>query len=141
ANKVFTLSKHHPVGIMLYNSASFMGTPWETIIKVYRKQLGEKSFPLLKDYQNDFIEFIKSKSYYTDADMQIGFLENFAFNIIDSVIRDTIKIDPEITKDPSDVNKERFLLLFEKKIDELILAWQREVTFCPEFNEYTFELF
>lgn len=45
ANKVFTLSKQHPVGIMIYNSASFMATPWETIIKVYRKQLDKKSFP------------------------------------------------------------------------------------------------
>ena len=43
ANKVFTLSKRHPVGIMIYNSASFMLTPWETIIKVYRKQLGKKN--------------------------------------------------------------------------------------------------
>lgn len=37
ANKVFSLSKHHPVGIMIYNSASFLSTPWEIIIKVYRK--------------------------------------------------------------------------------------------------------
>jgi len=58
ANKVFTLSKFHPVGIMIYNSASFMSTPWETIIKVYRVQLGEKCFPKLKDYQQDFIEFL-----------------------------------------------------------------------------------
>ncbi len=27
ANKVFTLSKQHPVDIMLYNSAEFMSTP------------------------------------------------------------------------------------------------------------------
>uniref|UniRef100_UPI0040476E04 hypothetical protein n=1 Tax=Roseivirga sp. TaxID=1964215 RepID=UPI0040476E04 len=40
ANKVFTLSKTHPVGVMIYSSASFMQTPWEIIIKIYRKQLG-----------------------------------------------------------------------------------------------------
>jgi len=39
ANKVFTLSKRHPIGIMLYNSGSFMTTPWETIIKIYRKKI------------------------------------------------------------------------------------------------------
>lgn len=37
ANKLFTLSKYHPVGIMVYSSAAFMTTPWETIIKIYRK--------------------------------------------------------------------------------------------------------
>lgn len=67
ANKVFTLSKHHPVGIMIYNAASFMGTPWETIIKVYRHQLGNRCFPSLRDYEVDFIAFLRSscKSWFT----------------------------------------------------------------------------
>ena len=34
ANKIFTLSKYHPVGIMIYNNATCMGTPWETINRV-----------------------------------------------------------------------------------------------------------
>jgi len=37
ADKLFSLSKHHPVGIMIYGNASFMGVPWETIIKIYRR--------------------------------------------------------------------------------------------------------
>ena len=37
ANKLFSLSKYQPVGIMLYQNASFMGIPWEVIIKIYRK--------------------------------------------------------------------------------------------------------
>jgi len=64
ANKVFTLSKYHPVGIMIYNSANFLSTPWETIIKIYRKQLGEKSFPTLIEYQKDFIQFIHDKCFF-----------------------------------------------------------------------------
>ena len=63
ANKVFTLSKQHPVGIMIYNSASFMATPWETIIKVYRKQLGNTSFSTLKEYKQNFIAFLRTKSF------------------------------------------------------------------------------
>jgi hypothetical protein len=43
ANKVFTLSKYHPVGVMIYNSASFMETPWETVIKMYRRQLTRRT--------------------------------------------------------------------------------------------------
>ncbi len=38
-NKLFSLSKHHPVGIMVYGAAELLGTPWETIIKVYRQGL------------------------------------------------------------------------------------------------------
>lgn len=37
-NKIFTLSKIHPVGILVYNNADFMSFPWETIIKLYRAQ-------------------------------------------------------------------------------------------------------
>ena len=58
ANKLFMLSKFQPVGIMVYGSASFMTVPWETIIKVYRKELDEKSFDKLVDYANDFFRFL-----------------------------------------------------------------------------------
>lgn len=30
-SKVFTLSKVHPVGVMIFGNAEFMGYPWETI--------------------------------------------------------------------------------------------------------------
>lgn len=44
ANKIFTLSKYQPVGVMFYGNADFMGIPWETIIKIFRKRLGAASF-------------------------------------------------------------------------------------------------
>lgn len=50
ANKIFTLSKYHPVAVMTYSNAAFMGVPWDIIIKEYRKELDDKSFPMLKDY-------------------------------------------------------------------------------------------
>lgn len=61
ANKLFTLSKYHPVAIMIYNAASLTGVPWEVIIKEYRSYIGENSFPELKDYAMDFWNFIDSK--------------------------------------------------------------------------------
>ena len=58
ANKLFMLSKYHPVGIMVYSSAEFMQVPWELIIKLYRKNLGKKSFEAIEQYRDDFLEFI-----------------------------------------------------------------------------------
>jgi hypothetical protein len=58
ANKIFTLSKYHPVGIMIYGAASFMGVPWETIIKIYQSKLCRTSFSELEGYAKDFINFI-----------------------------------------------------------------------------------
>jgi len=40
ANKLFSLSKYQPVGIMIYQNASFMEVPWEVLIKIYRDKLG-----------------------------------------------------------------------------------------------------
>ena len=54
ANKIFTLSKYEPVAIMTYNNASFMGVPWDIIIKKYRQTLDHKSFCDLNDYIDDF---------------------------------------------------------------------------------------
>lgn len=60
ANKIFNLSSVHPVGITIYNTLDFMGIPWETVIKMYRKQLGSKSFKCLFQYAEDFLEYIKN---------------------------------------------------------------------------------
>lgn len=46
-NKLFMLSKYHPVGIMVYGNAELLGVPWEGIIKGYRKELGEKFLELV----------------------------------------------------------------------------------------------
>lgn len=58
ANKLFTLSKYHPVGAMVFSNANFFDVPWETILKVYRQKLGRKGFPTLRDYANDLIRFL-----------------------------------------------------------------------------------
>jgi hypothetical protein len=58
ANKLFTLSKYHPVGVMIYDSGSLIDVHWETIIKEYRSKLGKKSFVNLKEYADDFWRFI-----------------------------------------------------------------------------------
>ena len=69
ASKIFTLSKYHPVGIMVYGSADIMGVPWETVIKAYRSQLEKKDFATIDKYAQDFI------SYLTDETMLFSELE------------------------------------------------------------------
>lgn len=60
ANKIFALSLFHPVGVMIYNNASYCGIPWETIIKSYRNYLGNKTFDELSEYGDNFINFLKN---------------------------------------------------------------------------------
>ena len=59
ANKIFTLSKYHPVSILIYNSAEFNGVPWEIVIKEYRNYLGSKNLDRTQDYYRNFLEFLQ----------------------------------------------------------------------------------
>jgi hypothetical protein len=62
ADKIFSLSKYHPVGIMVYGNAAFMGVPWETVVKIYRSQLGERCFSSLRLYAENFLSFLSRES-------------------------------------------------------------------------------
>lgn len=62
ANKLFSLSRVAPVGLIVYANASLMSVPMEIIIKEYKKKLADKIFPELKDYVSDFISFLESNA-------------------------------------------------------------------------------
>ena len=141
ANKVFTLSKIHPVGIMIYNSATFMSTPWETIIKVYRKELGDNSFSTLDLYQQDFIHFLQKKEFYTDDDTQLLFLENFISEIVDSIINDVVEQNRQLINNPTSNSKSQFIAALEQRVDELIKYWSSNTDICVEFTNYTIDKF
>lgn len=79
ANKIFTLSKFHPIGVMIYSSSSFMETPWEIIIKLYRKELKDKYFDLVEHYKDDFIRFLRASDFFTNTEGQLSKLKSFAY--------------------------------------------------------------
>lgn len=69
ANKLFALSKHEPIGVMVFNEASLLGAPWETIIKIYREELGGRFFETTAEYAAHFIEFLnKNTSIFPEQD-------------------------------------------------------------------------
>jgi hypothetical protein len=60
ANKLFMLSKYHPVGIMVYGPAELMGVPWETAIKMFRAELHTTNFDRLIQFAEHFINFLEN---------------------------------------------------------------------------------
>jgi len=88
ANKLFALSKYRPVGVMVYGRASFMQTPWETIIKVYRRHLGKKGFPLLEDYAKDFMNFLDDGNKLFPDVVQERFVSMMTRGYFDLILRD-----------------------------------------------------
>ena len=104
ANKVFTLSKYQPVGIMVYDSADLMGIPWETIIKECRSSLGDTCFPTLEGYANYFFDFIGNNNNLIPAYIKKNYVEDRAYNhlnMIYSELKDlaskSIETDKETT--------------------------------------------
>jgi len=84
AEKLFALSKHHPVGIMVYGTASLCGVPWEMIIKHFRKTLGEQSFDTVQEYATNFWNFLCSSNNIIPNDLKdnhlISILKNNVFS-------------------------------------------------------------
>lgn len=85
ANKIFPLSKLHPVGVMIYGNTGFMESPWETIIKVYRKQLGRRSFPELPQYLDDFVEFLEKQEWLNLTELQASHVTRLVTQYYESV--------------------------------------------------------
>ncbi|WP_175924448.1 hypothetical protein [Burkholderia latens] len=74
-NKIFQLSHHQPVGIMIYDSGSLLGVPWEIIIKEYRKDLGTASFDTIEEYADHFVSFISNnKLFFPDAERDANYV-------------------------------------------------------------------
>jgi hypothetical protein len=57
-NKLFTLSKYRPVGVMVYGASEFMGVPWESIIKEHRRELGKAKHAALRGYVDAFMAWM-----------------------------------------------------------------------------------
>ena len=70
ALKLFTLSKYRPVGVMVYNNSSILGVPLETIIKLFRSELGSDAFDTLPEYGEAFISYLDGNSSLFPGDVQ-----------------------------------------------------------------------
>ncbi len=85
ANKLFSLSKFHPVGIMIYGNASLMGIPWQTLIKIYRKKIGSTEYNSLQEYATNFIDFLSSDVISIPDDVQKEYIKFSIYSYFDFV--------------------------------------------------------
>ncbi|WP_425410552.1 hypothetical protein [Hyphococcus sp.] len=69
-DKLFPLVENQPVGVMIYNNAEIMSTPWETVISLYREQARSRPLDTVAAYAEDFMEFISGNPDLFPADHQ-----------------------------------------------------------------------
>lgn len=115
ANKIFTLSKHHPVGIAIFGTASYnCCIPWEIVVKMYRDQLGTTVKNTIKEYAFDFFNYLEGykKKYLSQDDINkalcrdvFDFWRIMVLNKKPNELENGFKIDdlPEIKKRLADI--------------------------------------
>lgn len=103
ANKLFTLSKYHPIGIMIYGNSTLLDVPWETIIKMYRKKLGNSKFNMLDEYAKNFLEFLNNNKRLFSEKMQSKYFYDYITGYFFNRVKEDIK--NEITKGIQNKNK------------------------------------
>lgn len=107
-NKLFSLSKHHPVGIMIYDNANIMDVPWETLIKVYRKRLGKESKLSLQEYVDDFLQFLRNDFFSEQVQEryleriiteQLSYLKSEIYNLVNEELEASGAVSESKTKE------------------------------------------
>lgn len=139
ANKIFELSKKHPVGIAIYNNLDFHGIPWEVIFKTYRDvHLRERSFPMLKEYAEDFWtylhSFVLTKVSIEDQKAQIAYLAHQLKEESIATAKDNLKLK-KLDFDSTSLFSE--IIQFLTKLSEDYKLHSR----TSEFNSYEISQF
>ncbi|MGC9352642.1 MAG: hypothetical protein ACP5D9_02325 [Mariniphaga sp.] len=142
AYKIFSLSKFHPVAIMIYNSATFMDIPWEIIIKEYRKKIKKDSFNTLNEYESDFISFVKTKTNLVSSEFQNTTLEEFIKAILKDKIESVFKNNLKLIEKEKSKSKQKELIksLLIEDINKALVDFEKEEK-LSEFDDYMFSSF
>ncbi|MGJ9458415.1 hypothetical protein [Oceanobacillus sp. CF4.6] len=88
ANKLFSLSSEHPVGMMVYGAASFMEVPWDVIIKSYREYLGDRKFADLTFYLEDFLDFLRQDERFNNPEIEEIIVYRTFSDVLKRIVRE-----------------------------------------------------
>lgn len=124
AHKIFALSKHHPVGIMIYGNALFMDIPWEVIIKVYRRNLGDNRFNTLNEYARNFIEFLKGDLKLFPPSQQEKYVASCVFPYFGSMRMEIEEKAEELLNEQGELSDEDVSEIIDVIVGEALAAWK-----------------
>ncbi|MFD2629589.1 hypothetical protein [Oceanobacillus kapialis] len=118
ANKLFSISSAHSVGIMVYGAASFMEVPWDVIIKSYRDYVGEKKLRYLSSYMEDFLAFIKQDGRFNIKDMEEVIIYRSYFDVMKRLIKDVEEEMEEERRQGKELTNKDATRVLDKHIDK-----------------------
>lgn len=125
ANKIFALSNTEPVGIMIYGGAEFMGVPWETVIKVLRGRLKDKSFSHLADYTKWFRETLAGARDIVVGQATEDYVAQCVLSYFDFIIQEAGKRIKEHLAKNTTISEEEAAEIYAKTIEEHAAHWKK----------------
>lgn len=128
ANKIFQLSESRPVGIMIYDSADIMSVPWETVIKTFRAELGNKSFNDLDGYKNEFFSFLAEDRRLFPDEIRVEVL-------VEAIVRAALGPVFESEDPPAGAERTAFLEALLQDIEEELAELQYVGSFSDAHAE------
>ena len=142
ANKIFELSKYHPIGVAICGGLSFMGLLWEDVIKLYRAKLDKKSWPHVVDYVKDFMLFVRQTilPHYTEE--QKGHLRLLSEGLKNEVINIAKEKLLEDGKDIGAITSSDIFPLLCDKLNDFIRIYEKEeMRSGKDFDGYGYDEF
>lgn len=130
ADKLFQLSRS--VGVMVHGSAVFLGVPWETIIKEYRRELelGEVTFATVEEYAGDFFRFMsRNEMLFPKKDRDRGVLD-LLWESYEYIFR---VINGRLGSEDENLTPKESARIIEEELDEL----SKEVRKSRSFESVT----
>lgn len=140
ATKIFNLTQHGSIGVMLFNAVEFMKTPWEVIISLYRDKRGDKVFDSVKEYAEDFFDFLRSSDFFISEEEQ---MDSFVreFGLYYSKVKDDAQEDIDYVKERMAAQNKPFkkslVRSFVDDSRESIGILARGTGITPDFDGYT----
>jgi hypothetical protein len=135
ANKIFQLSCSAPIGMMIYGNANLVGLPWETIVKVYREQLGDTRFDTVREYAEDLITFLGSgKHGMFPKKQQDHHASMVVFSLFEEVALSFQRRLMDEARAGNDLEQDDIAGFLHEQVSEF-LKYIREVEFLPGFSK------
>ena len=140
ATKIFPLSNQHPVGVMIFSSAGFMGTPWDMIFKLYLARKGQQEFNTLKEHADDFLLFLKNEGYFAGNETQKDYFRSEISNYYSTIKNAAESRFQDLLDEDEDCNEEQLYERHKEFISDEISSMTellREYAKSPEFADYS----
>lgn len=135
--KVFQLIPGQPIGISTTGYAEFMEVPMDLIIGLYGKQSEGKSFGTVREYAQDFMDWLQNCTFLKSVEQQedaFRFHMKNLFNEVEQTVKSRMEEHEEEATDELHNN------IFMEYLHELIDI-HKDAIRCANFEDYTLKQF